>query len=149
MEAIATIFTSAVTGAIAAYVATLFENRRKIDESVRDARLKSYPQLWSDTSLVPRWPRGDVTYDQLHARSIQFREWYFNTGGMYLSHQAREAYGNLQKLITRLCEHPKTERLSDPHYDEVRDAASALRNELTNDLMTRTRTVAFRRRAEA
>jgi hypothetical protein len=149
METITTILTSAATGAIAAYVTTLFESRRKIDDSVRDARLKTYPQLWNETGLVPRWPKAEVTYDELHSLSMRFQEWYYNSGGMYLSRQARQAYGTLQELITRLCAPPKKERLTDPHYDEVRDAASVLRNELTNDLMTRTRTVAFRGRGEA
>ncbi|HYU25504.1 MAG TPA: hypothetical protein VEO74_09895 [Thermoanaerobaculia bacterium] len=139
----ATVVTSAIVAAFTAFVTAAFESRRKIDNAVRDKRIETYPRLWEETSLAPRWPEADVTYSQLRPASERLRDWYYFHGGMYLSSQARVAYGRLQRRLGELSS--KSDRALDAFdYRKVRNACSALRSELTTDLLSRTRGLVFR-----
>jgi len=56
---------------------------------------------------------------------------------MYLSRSAREAYGNVQEALGTVLAERKDGTVSAPDYDAVRTQCSNLRNELTNDLLSR------------
>jgi hypothetical protein len=143
MESLLTVVVSSLVGGLVAYVGAVVKNtldmRAKVDESLRDKRVAVYQKLWQTTEILPKWPRRtDVTYEGLTQFSQGLRDWYFREGGMYLSRQARKAYGELQDTIVELGT-SKTGPITDPVYDEVRDKCSQLRTELTDDILSRRR----------
>jgi hypothetical protein len=93
--------------------------------------------------LLPKWPRAtDVTYAKLHTLSEGLRDWYFLEGGIYLSEEARKAYGNVQENVCLTVQGKQDEQdktISDAEYDKLVDCCSALRTELTRDLQSRKR----------
>lgn len=137
-----TIVISAVIGAVVSYLGALLKNfmdiRAKVDESLRESRIPVYKELWIKTSLLPKRPRSEkVTYEVLAQFSVDLTDWYFNRGGIFMSKRAFAAYGILQDTIHRVLPKGGEGRVSDLHYDEVRDKCSKLRTELTNDLLSR------------
>lgn len=109
-----------------------------IDSDLRAHRIEVYCELWKKTGLLPQWPRNpQLTYPQLRQFSTDLRDWYFERGGMYLSRNAREAYGKVQEALGSVLAANKGGTVSDPDYDSVRTQCSKLRSELTNDLLSR------------
>lgn len=146
LEGLPTILISAVIGALVSYVGSMvsaaIESRRRIDESLHERRLESYRRIWQHTALIPKWPRAtELTYEELHDLTGTLRDWYFTDGGMYLSHQARRAYGKVQKAFTGVA--AKSGKVAKDDYDAVQRKCSALRTELTNDLLSRSRSLAM------
>jgi hypothetical protein len=130
------------------------------DESVREARLQVYESLWRKFGFIPRWPRGSVTPAQLQQLSRSLRDWYFGTspemalatpedgdrtrpGGMHLSAKSREKYNEFQTAIQRLAQTVDGRTADDPisgdAYDQLQERVSALRAEITEDLLSRRR----------
>jgi hypothetical protein len=164
MEELATGLVAALVGGVAGFVTSLvsnlFERRRVIDESVRDARLQVYASLWRKFGFIPKWPRGSVTSAQLQQLSRSLRDWYFGTspemalatpedgdrtrpGGMHLSAKSREKYNEFQTAIQRLAQTVDGRTADDPisgdAYDQLQERVSALRAEITEDLLSRRR----------
>ena len=164
MEQLAIGLVAALVGGIAGFVTSLvsnlFERRRVIDESVREARLQVYESLWRKFGFIPRWPRGSVTPAQLQQLSSSLRDWFFGTtpemalvvpedgdktrpGGMYLSTKSREKYNEFQTAIQRFAPTIDGQTADDPisrdAYNELQERVSALRAEITEDLLSRRR----------
>lgn len=147
MDGLSALVIPALVGAVVAALGALIQGvlsaREKIDESLRQERVKQYSVLWKKTGLLPKWPRADaVTYADLDRCSAEFRDWYFDGGGIFLSTRARKVYGDAQDAIGRVLQsHPagRDARLSTPDYDALQASLSALRTELTRDLMSRKR----------
>ena len=95
--------------------------------------------LWKTTALLPKWPRDtSVTYERLQDFSLALRTWYYETGGMYLSHSTRkQAYSPLQDTLQGLVESNRTGPLSEQDYDAVRARCSSLRTALAGDIESR------------
>lgn len=152
MEGMSVVLVSTVTALIVSIVGTLvtsgLESRRKIDDTIRENRMVGYRLLWEKTRLFPRWPRGTVTRRQIRQLSEEFRDWYYEGHGMYLSASSRKIYGDVQKMLVAVAAE-SDDLLPEPGYDSLRDHISALRTALTNDLLSRTRPVVFRRNKEA
>lgn len=138
---------SAIGGALLTAVGILvksaFDQRTKIDETVLNERRELYKKLWAKSKLLPKWPRAhDISYAKLHSLSEELRDWYFMEGGIYLSEQAREAYGNAQEslcLATKGKNNSFSDVITDDEYDRLANSFSALRTELTSDLHSRKR----------
>lgn len=137
----------ALIGAVVSYfLATQqarLELQGKIDEATRTARLNAYMQIWKLTSLLPKYPPAtNVTYDQLSQLALEFRYWYFEVGGIYLSHESRTAYFKAQELLLALSEgkhgtlDPQAEK---GDYWKAQAQLSKLRTQLTGDLRSRRR----------
>jgi hypothetical protein len=110
----------------------------QVDLDLRNKREAPYLQLWRLTRILPRWPRAEgVTYARLVERSTELQGWFFDGGGLYLSTEARAAYGKVQDALNRRTEESGV--ISDDEYDEIVDLFSSLRRELTQDLLSRTR----------
>jgi len=120
-----------------------------VDLDLRKARIAAYEPLWKKTAILPRWPRAkDVTYRKLVEFSADMRNWYFETGGIYLSEHSMAAYSELQEKIWSVLE-PIEEKDLDRsvqgseardlsgHYDSIRLKCSKLRTRLTNDILSR------------
>ena len=139
----------AVIGVVAGFMGGIgkswLDSRKQIDQSLRDARSNVYDLLWKMTGLLPEWPRAeDVTYEKLEELSRKMRNWYFNEGGgILLSANARDSYGEVQKAITGVLAQNKTGPVppSHPHYEMIRKLCSAMRTQLTEDLHSRSRTL--------
>jgi hypothetical protein len=109
-----------------------------VDTDLRKRRADVYAELWKKTGALPQWPRNrDLTYRDLLVLSKELKTWYFETGGMYLSAKARATYGDLQEEITSVLQEGTEGMLRDRDYDVVRLRCSALRSELTADLLSR------------
>ncbi len=109
-----------------------------IDTDLRHKRTEVYKELWKSTELLPKWPRAsDVTYKDLIKFSNDLKDWYFNKGGIYLSRGAQNRYADLQKTLTYVLMGKDLGKISNQDYDRVRNKCSALRTELTNDLLSR------------
>ncbi len=133
---------SAIVGGVAsvvvAVIASVLNYRTKVDEGLRDTRLTLYKALWKKTELLPKWPRRtDVTYEHLRVFSEDLRKWYFDEGGIFLSRNARSAYGGLQDVIGAVLAPEAKGPIADPDYDRVRSRCSDLRSQLTDDLLSR------------
>lgn len=144
MEDISTIIISALVGAIVSFIGAVIKNaldlRSKINESLRDSRISVYKVLWKRTELLPEWPRAtDVTYEKLSEFGQCLRDWYFGEGGIYLSKQARETYGDLQEKLARVVKQNISGKVSDMDYELIRGLCHDLRDELTSDLVSRRR----------
>lgn len=138
-----------------------------IDVGLRTARETVYAELWCLTGKFPKWPRArDITYADLLGHSKTMQRWYFESGGIYLSSEARKAYGRVQVAIASVLS-DKVEMalhkdesgednysskgldaidrfvkdgnsvIEDSEYTKVMRRSSSLRTELTNDLLSR------------
>jgi hypothetical protein len=150
-DAMVDVFTTALIGAvfglISGLTAAILERRREIAKELIEIRRTAYAELWKSTGALPRWSRErGFTYPSLEALSADFRTWYFETGGMYLSRDARERYGAMQEAIATVLDARRgpspgwplsEEPLSVSDYDLVLARCSALRTERTDDLLSR------------
>jgi hypothetical protein len=72
--------------------------------------------------------------------SERLRDWYFETGGIWLSTAARQSYSGVQESInlavTENSEDP-AQPVAGPTYDAIREHCSTLRSFLTQDLFSR------------
>jgi hypothetical protein len=124
-------------------------SRGKENEELRNWRLKVYPAAWRLTSTVPRWPQADPTYRDLWRLHLELRNWYYETGGLYLSENARARYGEMQELLDAYLDgRDRADETPVPHqtshatrvespYRALMDTCSAFRTALTEDLSTR------------
>jgi hypothetical protein len=127
-------------GTIGALLGAALTSRAKIDEGLRDSRLKVYPQLWEHTATASQWPRNSLNTTQLSEFHKALRHWYYTSGGLFLSERARTLYGDLQELnqcMLQNREHEKTALITVDEYEELRKVCSSLRTALTLDLQTR------------
>lgn len=130
----------AVTGFLAAFLKSALEERVKVDAELRGVRTPLYQEIWRRMALVPRWPRNDtLTYAELRAFSEWLRDWYFDGGGLYLSRESRERYGDLQDALQEVAEKDGQVTSGDRNadYERVQRACSALRGAMTDDLLSR------------
>lgn len=101
-------------------------------------RLAAYQSLWSQTQRIRRTPEDDdrsivalkQTLDQLDA-------WYFQTGGLLLTDDARKSYFALLGLIQeRLSLGPM--EVSENDYSKIFQAATDLRRVTATEVLGRT-----------
>ena len=131
---VSTVTAAVVNGALAI--------RSKAGEDVRAGRLQAYPQVWQLTSHVSRWPVATLTHRQAADWHRAMRQWYYDApaaGGLYLSENARARYGDVQELLAIYLDGVPEDDGAFPGdvYDSLRDACSALRTALTEDLQSR------------
>ena len=146
MESLWSALVGGAVGAVVAAVGTFWQAwvaaKVRVDEGLREKREKDYLALWQLTGVLPLWPKAEVSYAELDERSRALRDWYFAGGGLYLSTEARLAYGEAQKALSAAIEAaPDPAALLDRggDYDRLQAVLSALRTELTRDLLSRER----------
>jgi len=109
-----------------------------IDTDLRGRRFAVYAELWKKTGVLPQWPRNrELMYPDLRELTDELRKWYFESGGIYPSTTAREVYGEVPKTLTSVLEKQQDGKVTDPDYEALRSKCSALRTELTDDLLSR------------
>jgi hypothetical protein len=140
MEALFVAIVGIVGAAIGAGLSSWLGAREKVAEELRELRLKSYPQVWRRTSVVSRWPRTKASLGNVTTLHRHLRAWYFETGGLYLSDNSRQRYGELQELLEAVLVGVQSEGpLAVSEYERVMESASAFRTSLTEDLQSRQR----------
>lgn len=110
-QALAILLTSIgaiLVAAVGALIGAAINSRAKIDEGLREQRLQVYPQLWAHTSIVSTWPRTGATWCQLNCVHEKLRQWYYGSGGLFMSERSREFYGYVQELVSLLVDGAKT-----------------------------------------
>jgi hypothetical protein len=121
--------------AVLALINSWLTNREKVEEGVRDQRIRTYPSVWERTGVVSRWPRTDATREHASHLHLDLRTWYYSGGGLFLSEDARARYEHLQVLLEAIVAHEPDEPLTE--YDELADAAHWFREGLAEDLRIR------------
>lgn len=142
MDAVLVAGTVAVGTAVAtSTVQSWLNTRAKTTEDLRSERLGVYPEVWERTRALSRWPRTNVTGDEIDRLHREFRHWYFSVGGLYMSENTRGRYGHMQKLIGLYLTRSQTwsSRVASQDYALLQDACSAFRTALTEDLESRRR----------
>jgi hypothetical protein len=144
--ALATATIGIVSGFTGAVLKGALDRRTKLDDELMRERRSAYQVLWAKTQVLPKWPRAtSVSRSRLHAFSEELRDWYFVTGGMYLSETSRARYGDVQEAIEAVISAAGSDAvpIADSDYDRIQQACSALRTELTRDLLSRRQTSAW------
>jgi len=122
----------------------LFEQQVSIDTDLREKRLAVYKDLWQKMGILSKWPKNeDLTYGTLQQLCREFRDWYFNEGGIFLSSSARKAYGDLQDRLVKVFVKNAADKVEPADYEDIRLQCSVLRSEITNDLLSRKSATAF------
>jgi hypothetical protein len=134
---IGTVLGSVIAGALA--------TRAKVNDDMRQLRLGAYPSLWDLTSCFSKWPPTPMSYARLREFLDSFRAWYYQGGGLYLSENGQERYGEVHELLVACFGASEGEAvpaappgaIPEATYRAVREAVSTLRRALTEDLESR------------
>lgn len=132
-----TVLGAAITGALA--------TRARVNDDMRQLRLGAYPSLWGLTSCFSKWPATPMSYSELREFLESFRAWYYQSGGLYLSINSQDRYGELHELLVacfgtsegEAVPAPPPGEIPEATYRSVREAVSTLRRALTEDLESR------------
>ncbi len=134
----------ALVGAIATYLVAILKLRReleyKYDTDLRDKRIPEYLELWKLLEVLAKYARPkQLTFDDLSKLSASLRQWYYEKGGLFLSDKSRDVYFALQDEIKAALDHGNSlhSGVDEPTFEKLREAGSALRTALTQDVGTR------------
>ena len=141
---------SIATALIAAFLGhrrrVLAELEGQYDADLRTLRLTAYRELWKllePLALYARVPPGFPTRSALETLAMGLRDWYFKTGGIYLSAEARDAYFQLQGSLWTVATSQRwagaDDEIEQADFDRLRELGSWLRTVLTYDVGTRRR----------
>jgi hypothetical protein len=137
-----TAFVSAVLAGAGTYLAARRDLQLKFDASLRDLRIAAYKDLWRALEPLAKYGRRDLLLkDQAQTLLSVLKTWYFETGGLVLSRDARRDYfALLDGLEAVMAPAENTLGAADDEY--LRVLGSRLRTALTRDVGTR-RTFVF------
>ncbi|MBN3496248.1 hypothetical protein [Arthrobacter pascens] len=130
----------AMLALVSALLGAAIASRAKIDDALRARRMETYPKLWALTATASRWPQNDLSVAQISDFHRALREWYYADGGMYLSHRARQRYGDMQEVNAALLrgrDNFSTQGLGEAEYKALMTVCSSMRTAMTFDLNTR------------
>jgi hypothetical protein len=149
-DTVLSLLTGLISGAIAAvvtYFATLAKTRLDLtaeyDKELRQLRLAAYVELWKKLKPLARYsPEKPLTYHIVKETSESMRDWYFDTGGIYLSRESRTPYFALKKAMQDIIDDPKLQEDADALLDAqfvkpLHDEGTELREVLSNDIGSR------------
>jgi hypothetical protein len=144
---------SVVSGAISAivtYYLGVLKAKRDLqfeyDKKLHDERLAAYKGLWKLFEPLAKYsPPSTITYKTVRDLSANMRQWYYETGGIFLSTDARVRYFAVQDAIKEILDKRNSAQDADPLKREqikmVFDKGSELRTIITKDLRSRARAV--------
>ncbi len=137
----------ALVGVVLTALVTYSETRRRLlsdlahdyDLALRNNRVEVYPKLRALTETLPRYgTQRPLAVDDLLQLTNRLRHWYFETGGMFLSGEARDAYFDLQTaLADALRDREPEDEVSADERERLREIGSTLRTKLSADVRTR------------
>jgi hypothetical protein len=134
-----------LSGVLLTYLGAVLKFRKDLeaeyDKDLRSTRIKVYQGLWNSLQLLARYDRPEpLNPKTLGKLSLEMREWYFQTGGLYLSEETRNSYFDLKETIRKVLDSPKyrPDDVLDPEDSQnVLHKGSLLRARLTQDVGTR------------
>lgn len=132
-----------VLSVVGTYVTTRRNLELQYDSDLRRDRIETYRKLWGHLSTLNKYGgRPDVGFNRTDASSlaVTLKQWYFDTGGIFLSVDTRQRYFALQDGLRDVIA-----ASSDPDdaFDYLRVLGSRLRTSMTRDVGTR-KTFKFR-----
>jgi hypothetical protein len=142
MSALGASLVTAVVTAALAVVGTYVTTRRNLqvtfDTSLRDLRLEAYRKLWKDLEPLAKYARPEtLTRGEARKLAGALRTWYFETGGIVLSHRTRQDYFALLDGLENLTAGVGPKRLGAADDEFLRVLGSRLRTGMTVDVGTR------------
>jgi hypothetical protein len=149
-DTLSSVLIGAAAGIVSAVI-THFSTRAKVrldltaeyDKELQRSRLEAYKELWSALEPLARYGRDRaVTYSVLRAVSDQSRQWYFQTGGIYLTRASREPYFRWKAVMQPVLSDPRLQAspetpIPTPELERIVEAASSLRTSLSDDIGTK------------
>ena len=86
-----------------------------------------------------------MSYSEVHEFLESFRAWYYQSGGLYLSQNSQDRYGDVHELLVASFGTSEGEAVPTPPpgeipnatYHAIREAVKTLRHALTEDLESR------------
>jgi hypothetical protein len=139
------VIVGAVVGSVGSYLGLYWKIRKELeaeyDKDLREERLTAYKALWALTQPLAKYARPEpITPGRLRKLSDDLRQWYFETGGIFLSESTRDEYFALQEeLKARIAAHGAdlSKSLTENDYATARKKGSRLRTAITIDVGTR------------
>jgi hypothetical protein len=145
-----------LSGILAASFAAYFKYRSDLsimernlltvyDTDLRNKRIMVYSALWKFFRPLDKYsPPQLVTYKTLQDLISDLRQWYFETGGLFLSQKSLDRYYDLVEKLTRLLhdgraheEELAEKKVGKEDLDSLMKAGQTLRWALTEDVGTR------------
>lgn len=149
MSALIALIAGLVSGAVTSVI-TYFATAAKIrlelaieyDKELRKERLSAYLELWPKLVSLARYSAPSPVGRQLvKSTSEAMRDWYFHTGGIYLSRESRGPYFELKGTMQYIIDNPlilnNDGSLTDEWVVTLHRQASELRTSLSDDVGTR------------
>jgi hypothetical protein len=149
MSALIALIAGLVSGAVTSVI-TYFATAAKIrlelateyDKELRKERLSAYLELWPKLISLARYSAPSPVGRQLVMRTSEaMRDWYFDTGGIYLSRESRGPYFELKGTMQYIIDNPlilnNDGSLTDEWVVTLHRQASELRTSLSDDVGTR------------
>jgi hypothetical protein len=144
---VASIITAVVTAVLAAvgtYVTTRRNLQIQFDASLREMRIAAYKPLWARLGGLAKYARPEpLSMDEAQELAVTLRDWYFETGGLFLSQETRRDYFALLDGLEVLPRRTSGATLRVEDDELLRVLGSRLRTGMTRDVGTR-RTFIFR-----
>jgi hypothetical protein len=100
-------FIGGVAVGVIGSVTTVWASRQArlgaLDQSVHQKRIDLYPKLVATTAPLALYfpPTGSIDRKQCRQIGQSMRAWYFSSGGLILSTEARDAYFQLARALTK------------------------------------------------
>jgi hypothetical protein len=131
VAAIVASFLAGLIGAgVSLFVARL-QKKQSLDQATHEKRLECYPHLTKAMAKLalffPRTnPGGADQIDRNECLNIgrAMSDWYFNTGGLLLSTNARDAYFLLMRCLAKASDSDGTKPLKTPRFDQYAERVS-------------------------
>jgi hypothetical protein len=110
------VITAVVSGSLSAVVSTIVtylsisvrvrkDLEAKYDLDLQGQRITVYKELWRLLEPLAKYARpGPFTPAGARELSKEFRRWYFETGGLFMSEETRDAYFELQNGLRTFAE---------------------------------------------
>ena len=118
------------------------EHHREISMELWQLRSKYYLDLLALMRVVPKYPSriGQLKVSEIKELEEKTMHWYFDGGGLYLSTASRERFMDVKKYIAKhYPDHSDSTIDKHSEYTSLIKVLSALRTELTRDLLSRER----------
>jgi hypothetical protein len=137
---------SGIVGAVITYFTTRSKIRLELtaeyDKELRKKRLEVYQELWKLLKPLARFSRENpITYQIVKDTSENMRNWYFDTGGIFLTKESRIPYFALKKEMQKIIDNDDLEKsvemIREEELNPILRQGNSLRTSLSEDIGTR------------
>lgn len=125
------------------FITTHYANKKAMDLDLRNKRMEVYRGLWQSTKSWAEYYRGEPkNSSDVDTLLRMLHDWYFDTGGMYLSNTNRENLFALKKRLIPIAEEFQKDKnknypLPPETRNEIIDQCHDLRTGLSQELGVR------------